>query len=146
MYRDEGKKTKKGNKILAKPFTLHHCYEVLWNEEKWKTCGLDVATLATNETREATIIDDDASSGDSKNRSSTPHSVPNTRRNMFGKKATKDLKGKKTEDDDIAKVMDRIANTRLQANEDRRQETWSTRSRRGGWHERRGWRPTRRVG
>jgi hypothetical protein len=39
MYRYEGKKTKKGNKILAKPFMLHHCYEVLGNEKKWKTRG-----------------------------------------------------------------------------------------------------------
>jgi hypothetical protein len=46
MYRDEGKKTKKGNKILAKPFMLHHCYEVLENEEKWKTHEkLDTATI-----------------------------------------------------------------------------------------------------
>jgi hypothetical protein len=37
LFRDVGKKNKKGNKILGKPFTMHHCYEVLGNEEKWKT-------------------------------------------------------------------------------------------------------------
>jgi hypothetical protein len=55
LYRDGGKKTKKGNKILGKPFMLNHCYEVLGNEEKWKTRGkLDAATIATNATGEAT--------------------------------------------------------------------------------------------
>jgi hypothetical protein len=51
MYIDEGKKTKKGKQIIAKPFTMHHCYEVLGNEDKWKTRGgLDAATIATNAT------------------------------------------------------------------------------------------------
>jgi hypothetical protein len=110
-------KDQEGQKILANPFTLHHCYEVLGNEEKWKTRGkLDAATIATNATSKATIIDDDASSEDGKNRSSTSHLVANTRRNMLGKKATKDLKGKKAGDDDIANAMDRIANAMLQAN------------------------------
>jgi hypothetical protein len=94
---------------------------VLGNEEKWKTRGkLDAATIATNATGEATIIDDDASSEEGKKRGSTPHSVANTRRNMLGKKAAKDLKGKKAGDDDIAIAMNRIANARLQANEDRK--------------------------
>jgi predicted nucleic acid-binding Zn-ribbon protein len=39
---------------------------------------------------------------------------------MLGRKAIKDLKGKKAGDDDIAIAMDRIANLRLQANEDRK--------------------------
>jgi hypothetical protein len=91
MYRDEGKKTKKGNKILANPFILHHCYKVL-GMRKNKTCGkLDAATIATNATGEATIIDDDASSEEGKKRSSTPHSVANTRRNVLEKKDAKDL-------------------------------------------------------
>jgi hypothetical protein len=121
MYRDEGKKNKKGNKILGKPFMLHHCYEVLGNEEKWKTRGkLDVATIATNATGEATIIDDNDSSEKGNKRSSTPHSVNNARRNVLGRKAAKDMKGKKARDDDIAVAMDRIANARLQANEDRK--------------------------
>ncbi|KAK1661087.1 hypothetical protein QYE76_049246 [Lolium multiflorum] len=47
LFRDVGKKNKKGNKILGKPFMLHHCYEVLGNEEKWKTRGkLEAATMA----------------------------------------------------------------------------------------------------
>jgi hypothetical protein len=75
LYRDEGENTKKGNKILGKAFTLHHCYEVLGNEEKWKTHGLDVGTLAMNATGEATIIDDEDSSDEGKERSITPHSV-----------------------------------------------------------------------
>jgi hypothetical protein len=29
LFRDVGKKNKKGNKILGKPFTMHHYYEVL---------------------------------------------------------------------------------------------------------------------
>jgi hypothetical protein len=46
MYRDDEKKTKKGKKILAKPFTLHHSYDVLANEEKWKNLGrVDVPTF-----------------------------------------------------------------------------------------------------
>jgi hypothetical protein len=71
---------------------------VLGNEEKWKTVKkLDAATIDMNATGEATIIDDDASSEDDKKRSSTPHSVANTRRNILGKKEAKDLKGKKPE-------------------------------------------------
>jgi hypothetical protein len=114
MYRDVGKKNKKGNKILGKPFMLHHCYEVLGNEEKWKTRRkLDAETIATNATGEATIIDDDDSSEEGKKRSMTPHSVNNARRNMPGRKATKDMKGKKARDDEIAVAMDRISNARL---------------------------------
>jgi hypothetical protein len=87
------KKPRRATKLLAS----HLCciIEVLGNEEKWNTRGLDVGTLAMNETGEATIIDDDASSDEVKKRSSTPHSVPNTRRLVLRKKATKDLKGKK---------------------------------------------------
>jgi hypothetical protein len=45
MYRDVGKKSKKGNKILGKPFTMHHCYHGLANEDKWKIHEkLDAAT------------------------------------------------------------------------------------------------------
>jgi hypothetical protein len=119
---------------------------VLANEEKWKTRGkLDAATITTNATGKETIIDDDDSSEEGKKRSSTPHSVTNTRRNVLGRKAAKDMKGKKAGDDDIAIPMDRIANARLQANEDRKwQETWSKRSRLRGRLWRRGLLPTRR--
>jgi hypothetical protein len=41
---------------------------------------------------------------------------------VLGKKAANDLKGRKAGDDDIAKATDRIANARLQANEDRKLE------------------------
>nr|XP_051220971.1 uncharacterized protein LOC127339126 [Lolium perenne] len=123
LFRDVGKKNKKGNKILGKPFTLHHCYDVLGNEEKWKTCGkLDAATMAANATGDATIIDDDYSSDEGKKRSSTPHSVNNGRRNVHGRKTAKEMKGKKAGDDDIAMAMERIANARLQANEDRKMQ------------------------
>ena len=123
LFRDVGKKNKKGNKILGKPFTLHHCYEVLGNEEKWKTRGkLDAATMAANATGDATIIDDDDSSDEGKKRSSTPYSVNNGRRNVHGRKTAKDMKGKKAGDDDIAMAMERIANARLQANEDRKMQ------------------------
>jgi hypothetical protein len=57
---------------------------------------------------------------DGKKRSSSPHSIANTWRNTLGKRAAKDLKGKKTRDDDIANAMGRIAKARLQANEDRK--------------------------
>jgi hypothetical protein len=120
LYRDEGKIPRRATKFLASH--LRCIIEVLGNEEKWKTRGLDVGTLAMNETGEATIIDDDTSSDESNKRSSTPHSVANTRRLVLRKKATKDLKGKKAGGDDIAKAMDRIANARLQENEDRKLE------------------------
>jgi hypothetical protein len=59
MFRDVGKKNKKGNNILGNPFMLHRCYEVLGNEQKWKTRGkLDAATMAANATGDATISDD----------------------------------------------------------------------------------------
>ncbi|KAK1603679.1 hypothetical protein QYE76_027352 [Lolium multiflorum] len=124
LFRDVGKKNKKGNKILGKPFTLHHCYEVLGNEEKWKTRDkMDAATMAANATGDATIIDDDDSSDEGRmKRSSTPHSVNNGRRNVHGRKTAKEMKGKKAGDDDIAMAMERIANARLQANEDRKMQ------------------------
>jgi hypothetical protein len=81
---------------------------------------LDAATIAMNITGEATIIDDNDSSEKGKKRSSTPHSITNTRRNMLGRKAAKVMKGKKARDYDIAIAMDRIANARFQANEDRK--------------------------
>nr|XP_051211072.1 uncharacterized protein LOC127328519 [Lolium perenne] len=90
LFRDVGKKNKKGNKILGKPFTLHHCYEVLGNEEKWKTrVKLEATTMEANATGDATIIDDDDSSDEGKKRSSTPHSVNNGLRNVLGRKAPK---------------------------------------------------------
>jgi hypothetical protein len=46
FFQDEGKKDKKGKKLLGKIFTLHHCYEVLKNEEKWTNRGkVDVPSL-----------------------------------------------------------------------------------------------------
>jgi hypothetical protein len=121
MYRDEGKKTKKGKKILAKPFTLHHCYDVLGNEEKWKNRGrVDVPTfLAQQATAAATIIDDDDSSGDDRKRSSTPHSV--TKRPVLGRKAAKELKGKKAGDDDITKSMEKMSKARVEYNVDKKE-------------------------
>jgi hypothetical protein len=95
---------------------------VLGNEEKWKTRGkLDATTMAANATGcEATIIDDDDSSEEGKMRSSTPHSVNNARKSVLGRKAAKDMTGKKAGDDDIAIAMERLVNARLQANEDRK--------------------------
>ncbi|KAK1680547.1 hypothetical protein QYE76_041395, partial [Lolium multiflorum] len=82
------------------------------NEEKWKTRGkLDAATMAANATGDATIIDDDDSSDEGKKRSC-----------VHGRKTAKDMKGKKAGDDDIAMAMERIANARLQANEDRKMQ------------------------
>ena len=107
-----------GRKIFGKSFVLHHCYEELGNEEKWKSCdGLDVHNLGMNATEAATIIDDDASSDENKKRSSTPHSVAFTKRSVLGRKAAKELmKGKKSGDDNIAKAMHRMANARLEYN------------------------------
>ena len=122
MFRDEGKKTKKGKKILSKPFTLHHCYDVLAHEEKWTKRGrVDVPTfLAQQATVEATIIDDDDSSGDDrKRRSSTPHSV--SKRPVLGRKAAKELKGKKAGDDDIAKAVEKMAKAREEYNEGKKE-------------------------
>ena len=66
-------------------------------------------------------IDDDASSDENKKRSSTPHSVAFTKRPVLGRKAAKELmKGKKSGDDNIAKAMDRMANARLEYNEDKK--------------------------
>ena len=123
MFKDQGRKDKKGRKILGKPFVLHHCYDEIENEEKWKKCdALDVYTLGMNATAAAaTIIDDDASSDENKKRSSTPHSVAYTKRPVLGRKATKELmKGEKSGDDNIAKAMDRMANARLEYNEDKK--------------------------
>jgi hypothetical protein len=80
---------------------------VLRNEENWKNRGrVDVPTfLAQQATAVATIIDDDDSSGDDRKRSSTPHSV--IKRLVLGRKAAKELKGKKADDDDIAKSMEK---------------------------------------
>jgi hypothetical protein len=121
LFKDQGRKNKKGRKIFGKAFVLHHCYDELGNEEKWKKRdGLDVHTLGMNATAAAaTIIDDDASSDENKKRSSTPHSVAFTKRPVLGRKAAKE-KGKKSGDDDIAKAMDRMANARLEYNKDKK--------------------------
>jgi hypothetical protein len=77
--------------------------------------------MAANATGcEATIIDDKDSSEEGNKRSSTPHSVNNARRSVLGRKAAKDMKGKNAGDDDNAIAMERLANARLQANEDRK--------------------------
>jgi hypothetical protein len=95
LFKDKWKKNKKGKKMIGKSFVLHHFYEELGNEEKWKTRDkMGVHTQGMNATAEAaTIIDDDASSDDNKKRSSTPHSVANTRRPLLGKKAPKEMRG-----------------------------------------------------
>jgi membrane protein involved in colicin uptake len=94
---------------------------VLGNEEKWKNRGrVDVPTfLAQQATAAATIIDDDDSSGDDRKRSSTPHSV--TKRPVLGRKAAKELKGKKAGDDDIAKAMEKMAKARVEYNVDKKE-------------------------
>jgi hypothetical protein len=46
--------------------------------------------------------------------------VNNARKSVLGRKAAKDMKGKKAGDDDIAIAMESLANARLQANEDRK--------------------------
>lgn len=90
LFKNEGKRNKRGKKITGKSFVLHHCNEELGNG-KWKNRDeMGVHIKGMNATSEATtIIDDDASSDDNKKRSSTPHSVANTRRPLLGKKAPK---------------------------------------------------------
>src|SRR4051794_19626843 len=92
LFKDEGEKYKKGRKITGKPFVLHHCYEELANEEKWRVRELDVHAKGMTATEAATIIDDGGSSDDNKKRSSTPHSVAYTKRPLLGKKAAKELR------------------------------------------------------
>jgi hypothetical protein len=124
FFRDEGKKDKKGKKVLGKTFTLHHCYDVLKDEEKWTNRGkVDVPTmLARQATAEATIIDDDVSSGgEDRKRSSTPHSVANTRRPELGRRKAKEMRGKKSGDDDIAIAMENMAKARKEYNEDKKE-------------------------
>jgi hypothetical protein len=123
FFRDEGKKDKKGKKLLRKTFALYHCYEVLKNKEKWTNHGKDVPTmLARQANAEATIIDDDISSGgEDRKRSSTPHSVANTRRPELGRRKAKEMRGKKSGDDDIAIAMDNMAKARKEYNEDKKE-------------------------
>jgi hypothetical protein len=104
---------------------MHHCYDVLANEEKWKTRGRqDVPTFlaqqATGEAQQQTIVDDDDSSGDDdrKKRSSTPHSVSG--RPPLGRKGAKTLKGRKAGEDDMAKAMDNMVKARESYNEDKK--------------------------
>jgi hypothetical protein len=43
LFKDDGKKDNKGRKIVGNAFVLHHCYEELGNEEKWRNHdGMDV--------------------------------------------------------------------------------------------------------
>jgi hypothetical protein len=122
LFKDKWKKNKKGKKMIGKSFVLHHCYAELGNEEKWKTRDkMGVHTKGMNATAEAaTIIDDDASSDDKNKRSSTPHSLANTRRPFLGKKAAKEMSGRKDGDDDLAKATEAMVTTRQQANVDRK--------------------------
>ena len=119
LFKEEGKENKKGKPIAPRTFVFIHCYDLLCNEEKWKSRD-GVEVLSKNAAAEATInLEEDATSDDNK-RSSTPHSVANTRRPLHGKKAAKDMKGRKAGDDDIAKEMESLVSARLEANEDRK--------------------------
>ena len=119
LFKEEGKKNKRGKPIPPRLFVFFHCYDLLCDEEKWKTRdGVDV--VAQNAAEAIMNLEEDATSGDDNKRSSTPHSVANTRRPLLGKKAAKDMKGREDEDDDIAKAMESLVSARLEANEDRK--------------------------
>jgi mRNA deadenylase 3'-5' endonuclease subunit Ccr4 len=117
LFKDEGKRNTKHKKVPPRTFVFFHCYDILCNEEKWKNReGMEVLG---RKAAEATMIDVHATSDDDNKRSSTPHSVANTRRPWHGKKAAKDMRGRKTGDDDIEKGVEKLVNARLEANADR---------------------------
>ena len=78
--------------------------------------------LARQATAAATIIDDDDSSeGEDRKRSSTPHLVANTKRPEIGRRKAKEMRGRKTGDDDIAVAMEKMATARREYNEDKKE-------------------------
>ena len=70
LFKDEGKRNRKGKLIPGRLFVFFHCYEVLKDEEKWKTRdGVDVIAKRA---AEAAINLDEGTTDDDNKRSSTP--------------------------------------------------------------------------
>ncbi|KAE8770879.1 hypothetical protein D1007_57297 [Hordeum vulgare] len=77
LFRGEEKRTKKGKIKKGRPFTLHHCYEELKDDEKWKKRD-SIGDVDESNKHKRTIElgheEEEASSDDGK-RSPTPNSV-----------------------------------------------------------------------
>ncbi|KAE8784892.1 Alternative oxidase 1a, mitochondrial [Hordeum vulgare] len=121
LFQGEEKKTKKGRMNKGRPFTLHHCYEVLKDDEKWKP--REGVNEETNKHKRSIDLDDDdaeASSYDGK-RSLTPNSVAYSKpkRPNGGKKDAKEKKKRKG-NDELTIAMEAIVNARKEANEVRK--------------------------
>ena len=72
---------------LGKPFTLHHAYEDLENDEKWKARDVLEVPKMKASMDDATIVDDDdeVSSGEDGKRSPTPTRLLSPRGRMEGR-------------------------------------------------------------
>ena len=78
MFRGEDKKTKKGKVKKGRVFLMPHCFEVVKDEEKWKTRGGLEVPKKSKTTIDAVVLDDDdeeEGSSDSDKRSPTANSV-----------------------------------------------------------------------
>ena len=63
LFMEKGKTNRKGKPIPPRSFSFPHCYDILCNEEKWKTRdGVDM--LAKNATQAAINLEDDGTSDD----------------------------------------------------------------------------------
>lgn len=124
MFKGKGKKGKKGKKVkLGKSFTLHHCWVLLENDEKWKNRTLYEVPKKNTSMGDATIVDgdeedDDEASSDEGKRSTTLNSVATTKKPL-GRKTAKE-KGRKTGDDDIKESLEAMMNHRKEMNEERK--------------------------
>jgi hypothetical protein len=97
---------------------LHHCWEKLEHDEKWKN---HESELHNNKRKnkssigDATNVDCDRASSDEG--SPTPNSIAKTKR-LDGRKFAKEMmKGKKSADDDICKSLDVLMNAHKQMDE-----------------------------
>ncbi|KAE8795408.1 Alternative oxidase 1a, mitochondrial [Hordeum vulgare] len=113
LFEEETRTTKKGKITKGKIFTLHHCSEVLKDDEKWKKReDLDDLHLSNKRKRTIELNDDDeeddASSDDGK-RSPTPNSVSYSKpKRPDGCKKDKTKKKKRKGDDELTNAMEAI--------------------------------------
>ncbi|XBI76777.1 hypothetical protein VPH35_069972 [Triticum aestivum] len=126
LFKGEERKTKKDKIKKGRVFTLHHCYNVLKDDEKWKKHE-DLDDLHLSNKRKGTIElndvdeeEDDASSDDGK-RNPTPNSISYSKpKRSDGCKKDKTEKKKRKEDDELKNAMEAIVKARKEANEVRR--------------------------
>jgi hypothetical protein len=124
LFKEKIKKGPNGRLIKDRPgkaFTLHHAYEELENDEKWKSRDFLEVPKKKASVGDDNIVDDgyEASSSEDGKRSSTPNSIARFKR-LEVRKMAKEKAKKKLGVDVIKDSLDAMMKHRKDMNEERK--------------------------